>query len=122
MKNKLVLIGGYPKGYDEPFHIKTKSGKVLRKIVSDLRIEPIYFDLWKDEEEENSRILNKNVKKELSNFIENNYILIALGRYIEKALVDNNCKCIYLPHPASRDIKYQKKLKDGLIKIIGSEI
>lgn len=118
MKNKLVLIGGYPKGYDEPFHIKTKSGKVLRKIVSDLKIEPIYFDLWKDEKEENSRILNKNVKKELSNFIENNYTLIALGRYIEKALVDNNCECIYLPHPASRDIKYKKKLKDGLIKIM----
>jgi len=43
---KIVLIGGYPKGFDEPFHIKTKSGKILRKITNDLNMNPIFFDLF----------------------------------------------------------------------------
>jgi len=119
MKNKkIVLIGGYPKGYSEPFHIKTKSGKVLRKITCDLKINPEFFDLWNNQKEEDKRTLNTRKKEKLSYFVKSNYILVALGRYIEEVLSDNNYKCVYLPHPASRDAKYIKTLKDGLSKII----
>lgn len=113
-KIKLILIGGYPKGFDEPFHIKTTSGRILRKIVSDLGLNPIYFDLWNSKEEEDSRILSVETKNKLKKFKSNGYLLISLGKYIEKVLVDNNIDSEYLPHPASRDKKYVDMLRFGL--------
>jgi hypothetical protein len=65
---KLVLIGGHPKGFDIPFHPKTKSGKILRKITGDLKICPIFFDLWKDQKDEDLRIIKSSVKNILSQF------------------------------------------------------
>ena len=115
---KIVLIGGYPKGFKEPFHIKTKSGRVLHKITDELKINPTFFDLWNNKEEEESRIFTKGTILALNKFIKNNYKLIALGRYIEKELVNNKFVCEYLPHPASRDKKYIVALKNGLLKII----
>jgi hypothetical protein len=115
---KIILIGGYPKGYSEPFHIKTKSGKILRKITDDLKIHPVFFDLWNSQKEEESRILKTPTKNRLTEFVNNECTLIALGRYIEKAVADNGYECIYLPHPASRDKKYIDILKNGLTKII----
>lgn len=113
---KIVLIGGHPKGFEEPFHPKTKSGKILRKITGDLKINPIYFDLWNNQIEEDKRKLSSTTIKKLLEFANSDYTLIALGRYIQKALIYNNCKCDYLPHPASRDIKYINILKKGLKK------
>lgn len=111
---KIVLIGGHPKGFKEPFDIKTKSGRILRKITSELNINPIFFDLWNDQKEEDARVISKKTHKELSDFVKKDYILIALGRYIEKAIIDSGYQCKYLPHPASRDYKYIKLLKQGL--------
>ena len=115
---KLVLIGGHPKGFKEPFDIQTKSGKVLRTITHELKIDPIFFDLWNNQKEEDSRKLSNITKKKLLNFSKNGYTLIALGRYIDKVIKDNKCECIYLPHPASRDAKYIKVLKNELKKMI----
>ena len=113
---KIVLIGGYPKGFKEPFHIKTKSGRVLHKITDELKINPVFFDLWDNKEEEESRVFTKETTLALNKFIKDNYKLIALGRYIEKELVKNNFVCEYLPHPASRDKKFLIRLKEGLEK------
>ena len=115
--NRIVLIGGYPKGYDEPFHIKTTSGRILRKIVGELKIDPIYFDLWNSKEEEDSRKLSNKTKKILLEFEKGSYILISLGKYIEKVLSESGIKTQYLPHPASRDKKYIDILKAGLESI-----
>ncbi len=112
---KLILIGGYPKGFDEPFHPKTASGRILRKIVTELKLNPIYFDLWNTKQEEDSRKLSIKVKKQLHEFEKEGYILISLGRYIEKVLLDNQINSHYLPHPASRDKKYIDLLRGGLI-------
>jgi len=38
-----ILIGGHPKGFKEPFHIKTKSGKILRKILGEPKKEVFAF-------------------------------------------------------------------------------
>ncbi len=114
---KIVLIGGHPKGFNIPFHVKTKSGKILRKITNELKLNPIFFDLWENQKEENSRVITNLKNKKLVNFIKNDYSLIALGRYIEKAVVNEGYKCAYLPHPASRDTKYLKILKNGLAKL-----
>lgn len=110
----MILIGGYPKGYDKPFHIKTVSGRVLRKIVNELGLEPIYFDLWNSKEEEDSRKISIKTRNKLKGFNSSGCTLISLGKYIEKALLDNNIDSEYLPHPASRDRKYVEMLKAGL--------
>jgi len=57
---KFVFIGGYPKGYDDPFAPETRSGFILRNIVKELKIDTFYFDLWKNEGEERrwSRIVS----------------------------------------------------------------
>ena len=81
-----------------------------------MNIQPVFFDLWTDQKDEDSRKLKSSVKKHLYQFIKNNYKIIALGRYIEKALLDNGYACTYLPHPASRDIKYINVLKKGLTR------
>ncbi|MEX2436795.1 MAG: hypothetical protein WD471_01365 [Candidatus Paceibacterota bacterium] len=111
---KLVLIGGYPKGFDEPFHIKTTSGRILRKIVDEVELDPIYFDLWSNKKEEDSRVISNKTKKKLKEFESKGYTLVSLGRYIEKVLLDNKIKSHYLPHPASRDKKYVDLLREGL--------
>lgn len=111
---KIVLIGGHPKGFDEPFNIKTKSGKVLRKITGDLKIEPIFFDLWDNQEDQDEGVIREKVKEELLDFIKKKYKLVALGKFVEKALKSDNIEHKYLPHPASRDIKFLKRLKEGL--------
>ena len=116
-KMKIVLIGGHPKGFKEPFDIKTKSGKVLREIIRKLNMNPVFFDLWNNQKEEDERIIKPSTNKNLLGFIKNKYTLIALGRYIEKAILDKGYKCKYLPHPASRDIKYIKLLKGELAKL-----
>ena len=118
--SKIVLIGGYPKGYNEPFHVKTTSGRILRKIVTDLNMDPIYFDLWNSKEEEDSRKLGVKTKKKLVEFEKQGFILISLGKYIEKVLIENKIKTQYLPHPASRDKKYVEMLRAGL-KLVANQ-
>jgi hypothetical protein len=113
----LILIGGYPKDYSEPFHIKTTSGRILRKIVSELQLKPVYFDLWNSKEEEDSRAISVETIKKLNKFKSKGCRLISLGRYIEKALSDNGIKSEYLSHPASRDKKYIVVLRNGLARI-----
>ena len=112
--SKIVLIGGYPKGYDEPFHSKTASGRIIRKIIDELKMDPIYFDLWSSKEEEDSRKLSNKTKKKILEFEQKSYTLISLGKYIEKVLIENGTKTQYLPHPASRDKKYVDILRLGL--------
>lgn len=113
---KIALVGGYPKGFNEPFHIKTKSGRVLHNIIDKLKLKPILFDLWNNKDEEDSRILSQKTIDFLRKFIRDGNKIIALGRYIEQTLVKNGLLCEYLPHPASRDKKFILQLKKGLIK------
>lgn len=114
---KIVLIGGHPKGFDEPFHIKTKSGKVLRKILDEIDFKPELFNLWRNQSEENSRTISKYTKTNLKKYLNSEYKIVALGRYIEREIKDNGFDCDYLPHPASRDKKYIQQLKEGLLKL-----
>ena len=115
----LILIGGHPKGFKRPFHEKTKSGKVLRKMIG----EPIegvfeFFDLWENQEQQDLGIVSKSIIEKLNIFLKKNYILIALGRFTEKALNENEINCTYLPHPASRRQKDILKLKNNLQKLV----
>lgn len=111
---KIVLIGGHPKGFDEPFDVRTRSGKILRKITDELRIKPIFFDLWRNQAEMEAGKIEYAVINRLIKFKKSKHTLIALGRFTEIALRESEIECKYLPHPASRDAKYIKQLRDGL--------
>ena len=114
-----ILIGGHPKGFSEPFHIKTKSGKILRKILGEPQKKFFtFFDLWENQDEQDLGIIDKKVLDKLKKFLKNEYKLIALGRFTEKALIENNIKCLYLPHPASRRNEDKIKLEKSLRKLI----
>ena len=117
MEPKLVLIGGYPKGYSEPFHIKTHSGRILQGILMKNNIDAILFDLWKDENEENKELLSSEIKLKLLDYSKKKYSLIALGRRVERVLNNYSIPCKYLPHPASRNKTHVIDLEQGLISL-----
>lgn len=99
---KSLLIGSHPKGYLEPFHPETHSGRILRKLIGD-RVETfVFFDLWADEIEQKSNTLTTKTRLELSKHIACGYRLIALGRVVQKALSTYDFPYTCLPHPASR--------------------
>lgn len=116
----LILIGGHPKGFEEPFHSKTKSGKILRKMIGEPQTGLFsFFDLWENQEQQDLGIIDEKVIKELKIFLKKKNKLIALGRFTEKALITNNIECIYLPHPASRRQVDVLKLKKSLHILLG---
>jgi len=115
----LILIGGHPKGFEEPFHPKTKSGKILRKMIGEPQKGLFsFFDLWENQEQQDLGIIDKEIVKKLNIFLKKKYKLVALGRFTEKALVENKVECIYLPHPASRRQKDIFSLEDSLKKLL----
>ena len=115
----LILIGGHPKGFKEPFHPETKSGKILRKMIGEPKEGSFcFFDLWENQEQQDLGIIDKKVIKELKTFLNRKFKLVALGRFTESALIENNIECIYLPHPASRRQVDVLKLKNSLLKLL----
>ncbi len=114
MHNKLLLIGGYPKGYDEPFHIKTASGRILRRILKKNDIQAVLFDLWENEKEENNEKLCSKISLKLSAYHKEGFIFVALGRRVQRVLNNYSFSCNYLPHPASRSKKFVLQMENGL--------
>jgi len=114
MSNKLLLIGGYPKGYEEPFHIKTHSGRVLHGMLKKNGIQAVLFDLWNNAKEENREKLSSKVKLKLSGYCKEGFILVALGRRVQRVLNNSSLTCSYLPHPASRSRNLRFRLEKGL--------
>ena len=115
----LILIGGHPKGFEKPFHAKTKSGRVLRKMIGEPTKDVFqFFDLWENQKQQDKGKVDKLVKRKLNNFLKKNHTLVALGKFTETALVENGIKCTYLPHPASRRQKDVLKLKKNLKKLV----
>ena len=112
----ILLIGGYPKGYDVPFHPDTRSGKILRKIILEHNIDAKIMDIWDDEEQEKAAVIYSDIIDVISDASGDCHI-VALGRWVENALIRHNIKCIYLPHPASWQPNDRPRLISGLIEL-----
>ncbi|MFW5902482.1 MAG: hypothetical protein ACOCTT_01200 [archaeon] len=111
----ICVIGGYPKGYDEPFHKKTTSGRRLRKIADRNNLDLEYYDLWETEEQENrGKVQEEKIEKLRRN--TKGKPTVALGKYVYKR-IKKHLDVTYLPHPAARQKKHREKLEIGLIKI-----
>ena len=122
-----LLIGGQPKGYDEPFSIQTRSGKILRGMVDRLipdpfeRLQRVYYaDIWANQEEEDAKKFDSESITELWWLADEYWPPVALGRY-QYNFLRNQIRLPdirYLPHPASRSQNKLKELFEGLEQAI----
>lgn len=113
--NRLLLIGGYPKGYSKPFDERTLSGKRLRAILRRNNLNPIIIDLWKNELQEKKGEIPISTYWTVEDYIRMGYRVIALGKWVFKCLNNHFYEVEYLPHPASRRKIDLEKLERGLI-------
>ena len=127
-KPKILFVGGNPKGWDEPFDLRTHSGQVLRGIVNELGIDAHYLDLWDNPEmEEKYPKVTKAKYREIYEEVEDGYLAVPLGRKVKRAIMECDAWFspfpitvfikTFLPHPASRRAADIKALKDGLASI-----
>ncbi|NWG36692.1 hypothetical protein [Nitrososphaera sp.] len=119
---KLLIIGGYPKGYKEPFSYETRSGKVLRRILSSHNIEALLMDLWGSRHEEEMGRIKPEVIRKIQRRYRQGYRIIVVGRYMYNCLMKAIAKSRsidihYLPHPASRTNYHRRQLEHGLIQL-----
>jgi len=110
----VLLIGGYPKGHDRPFHPATLSGKRLKAIVEELGLDATYIDLWSSEREEREGKIDPFVLAVIRRRLSEGVTCFALGRWVHKRLVVQGVEVPYLPHPAARRKIDQQRLRDGL--------
>jgi len=106
---RLVLVGGNPKGYSIPFHPSTRSGKILRNIISKLSLDCDIVDMTKNT---NDIPTSEEIRELQKRF--NAHQVVFLGRFVERALKHHFHNGIYLPHPASRRKKDIERLENGL--------
>lgn len=116
-KSRLLLIGGYPKGYSEPFDKRTVSGRRLHAIIEKHGLKVTLIDLWENKKEEDEQVISSKKMEEIFNHLIFCDRIIALGEYvyctmIEQMMVPNLEK---LPHPASRRKIDLDRLEKGLI-------
>ena len=103
-KERILFIGGHPKGYSEAFSPKTVSGRNLRRIVDKLGLRVVdYFDLWKNETEEKKGWVDLAKRVYLRRMFEDGVRLVPLGHYVRKRLSESGFSLLYYPHPASRN-------------------
>jgi len=117
VKNKCVLIGGYPKGHYRPFDIRTRSGSRLRAIVSEIGLNAVYIDLWQTEQEEKKGKIEPFVLSVIRCHISQSVNCVALGKWVWKCLHKAGVDILCLPHPGSRRASDLAKLEEGLRKL-----
>lgn len=119
---RILFIGGHPKGYDIPFHPSTISGRRLRKIVNSVNIYAEYLDLWTDDDDQKRGEISPEIIDQIKHKQQSDFIVVALGRYVHERTRNHGITAIYLPHPAARSKKYMDLLIAGINKlIIGKE-
>lgn len=115
---KVLLIGGHPKGHERPFDPSTLSGKRLRQMVDEIKLDAIYLDLWQtEEEEERGKMLGYIDNVALSivkHHLNQGTQCVALGRRVQTCLLIHGIDVLYLPHPASRRLIDKERLRKGL--------
>src|SRR5574337_1047335 len=112
--NKLFLIGGFPKGYDTPFHPNTLSGKRLLTLKKKHNLWMEFLDLWDTDMEEKAGIISINKLATIED-AKKTHRVIALGKHVWKSIQKCGIEVEYLPHPASRRKIDLQRLERGLI-------
>jgi hypothetical protein len=117
---KLLIIGGHPKGYPKAFSPYTRSGKILHKLLTKHRIKAELIDLWENDEQERSGGISMDVLCDIERKCVEGYRIIVVGRHMHYHLIRQLRKPIevhYLPHPASRTNRDRVRLEHGLCNL-----
>lgn len=116
--SKIILIGQHPKGYPVPFHIKTRSGKILRNMLKRNKINAVVINLWKNQEQKEKGAASQGIIERLYHLERKKYFtIIGLGKKVSITLNEYGIEHICLPHPACRSKKLLQKLENKLIEI-----
>lgn len=113
----MILVGGHPKGHNIPFSADTKSGKILRNILYDIRRDPVIIDLWENAEQEKEAKVRDDHRRMMGNCVEYGGRVVCLGVHVFKAVKKSFTGSSYqdrlelAPHPASRHKGDVAKLK-----------
>ena len=121
-KMMILLLGGQPKGYDEPFSKATLSGKRLHALADALPFDFVHYaDLWLDHLEENKGAIWPQTEEFLKGMQSKGFVIVALGGRVQKALRKNTTiHFVALPHPAARRKTDLQRLREGLTILAGS--
>lgn len=111
---KAVLIGGYPKGFEYPFSIKTVSGRRLYNLARGVGLDFTVCDLWETAEQEREGLVSDKKRAVLHDYLKRGYLLVALGNHVRDAMYLTLFPFITLPHPASRRPVDLAELERGL--------
>lgn len=115
---KLLIIGGNPKGHQKAFSPKTRSGRILHGLLTRHQILADVMDLWKDAEQERIGDIRPRIIQEIEEKCIQGYRVIVVGRYMHRQLTRQLRRPIavhYLPHPASRTRRDRLRLENGLV-------
>lgn len=112
---RLFFIGGQPKGEPEPFSVNTHSGRILRRIVAELKefydFDVQYFDLWKTEKEETVGRISALRRRVLTEKMRAGWHIVPLGHYVHERLQRAKWAFDYYPHPARNGKQLKEKLE-----------
>lgn len=108
---RVVLIGGNPKGYLQPFSWGTLSGRRLRNIIAEVGLDCEIIDMTQNRTDLPTAQEKEQLKRRFNN---GHTIVVFLGRFVEKQLRGVLPHGFYLPHPASRRRADLEKLKQEL--------
>ncbi len=119
---KALLVGGNPEGYTQPFDERTRSGRVLRKIVREVGLDAMYLDLFPNpRDEQKGHVTNSKLWKITFEGFDNGREIVALGHFVVLAIKRNERHfpqilphLVYLPHPACRNKAAIERLRTGL--------
>ena len=111
----ILLIGGQPKGFDEPFDIRTHSGKILRPMLEESGRPWMLLDLWNNQKEERKGEINSFARAMILAALDYKYDVFVLGRYQQTRLEKAGIHLPYLPHPSSRRSKDRAILRQTLL-------
>lgn len=114
---KLLIVGGHPKGHPMAFSTKTRSGKILHRLLDKYDLHAELMDLWEDAEQEEAGSISVKVLHDIERRCVAGYRVIVVGRYMHYQLTRQLRKPVqvqYLPHPASRTRRDRLRLENGL--------
>lgn len=115
LKNKVLVVGDYPKRYRISLDPRVKSGRILLEIINrnNLDHKILTMDLWKNEKEAKKGKLTDVAIMKLCE-MERTCFIVGLGKYVHSCIQKEGMSCIYLPHPNSRKKSELFKLEQGL--------
>lgn len=110
----LLILGEHDKGTGIPFHPATVSGRRLRKILADIKLNARLENVYE---------IDKRGRCKLNNLREmaGDSPVVVLGKIAEEECRRQGVAATYLPHPAVRVQSQLDRLRAGLLEIKQAE-